>query len=678
MPTIVTKNSSTATDVPISSQLVQGELAVNVTDKRLFTENASATVVEIGINPSSLTTGVLTATSVTSTGVVQGTVVTATTNFSGNITGNLTGNSAGTHTGAVTGDVAGNITGSGSSSLTTFATTNLTAGGLAYPSADGAASTVLSTNGSGTLSFISVSGAYDLATQSEAEAGTGTTGKIFSPLRVKQAIDALSSSLPSQTGNAGKYLITDGTDESWADVGGATVDIVASGALPNGNVVQMNSDGTVSTPVLSAASSPTATQYNASVTGTYSAACFDPVNQQVYVVWWDSTTYWNCSVAALSGNVLTFVTTTMAFSNAQAAGCVARYIPSANQVLFAWKYSTYTVRIIAIKADSAGVATSGTHVTHDAQYDSVKDMGYDPVTGKAILYFINYYPLNCHAFLLSVSGTTITKGNLVSVTSTSDPNHLVSTYDSVAQKHIVVESVNGSGNVVASVVTVSGSSISVAGATTLTSAFGRSIPMYHSGVDRTVVTYVSDSTDYVSGIVLSLSGTTLTASSATQFNTLTTGSTNCAPIFYDSPTGKSYVAINTLMYELTVTTSGVSLTTGTSLFNRGSFDGPNPQFGTFYDVSSGMYFSVYINGPKSYAAFLTETDLRPTDIIGVVTSAYTNGQTATISVVSSAATISGVASSVKYYAQKDGTVGTTDTGAYIGLGIGSNTLLVKA
>ena len=506
---------------------------------------------------------------------------------------------------------------------------------------------------------------------------TGNSGKFLTTNGTAESWGIVES-LPSQTGNAGKYLTTDGTDESWADVGGATVDIVASGALPNGNVVQINSDGTVSTPTLSTVSSPTATQYNGSVTGTYSAACFDPVNQQVYVVWWDSTTYWNCSVAALSGNVLTFVTTTMAFSNAQAAGCVARYIPSANQVLFAWKYSTYTVRIIAIKADSAGVATSGTHVTHDAQYDSVKDMGYDPVTGKAILYFVNYYPLNCHAFLLSVSGTTITKGNLVSVTSTSDPNHLVSTYDSVAQKHIVVESVNGSGNVVASVVTVSGSSISVAGATTLTSAFGRSIPMYHSGVDRTVVTYVSDSTDYVSGIVLSLSGTTLTASSATQFNTLTTGSTNCAPIFYDSPTGKSYVAINTLMYELTVTTSGVSLTTGTSLFNRGSFDGPNPQFGTFYDVSSGMYFSVYINGPKSYAAFLTETDLRPTDIIGVVTSAYTNGQTATISVVSSAATISGVASSVKYYAQKDGTVGTTDTGAYIGLGIGSNTLLVKA
>ncbi len=53
--TIKIKNSSTASAVPTSSDLVQGELAVNVTDKRIFTENASGTVVELGTNPSSIT-----------------------------------------------------------------------------------------------------------------------------------------------------------------------------------------------------------------------------------------------------------------------------------------------------------------------------------------------------------------------------------------------------------------------------------------------------------------------------------------------------------------------------------------------------------------------------------------------------------------------------------------------
>jgi hypothetical protein len=62
MTTIVTKNSSTASAVPTTSDLVQGELAVNVTDKRIFTENASTQIVELGTNPSTITTATATVT----------------------------------------------------------------------------------------------------------------------------------------------------------------------------------------------------------------------------------------------------------------------------------------------------------------------------------------------------------------------------------------------------------------------------------------------------------------------------------------------------------------------------------------------------------------------------------------------------------------------------------------
>ena len=167
MATIVTKNSSTATSVPSSSDLVEGELAVNTADKRLFTEDNSATVVELGTTPSTVTTGALSATSVTSTGL-------------------------------------------------------LTAGGLAYPTADGSPSTVLATNGSGTLDFISVSGAYDLASQAEAEAGTETGGKIFSPLRVKQAIDALAETTGADIASATAVDLTAATGNTVVITGTAT------------------------------------------------------------------------------------------------------------------------------------------------------------------------------------------------------------------------------------------------------------------------------------------------------------------------------------------------------------------------------------------------------------------------------------------------------------------------
>ena len=53
---IVTKNSSTASAAPTASDLVQGELAVNVTDKRLYTENNAGAIVELGTNPASAVT----------------------------------------------------------------------------------------------------------------------------------------------------------------------------------------------------------------------------------------------------------------------------------------------------------------------------------------------------------------------------------------------------------------------------------------------------------------------------------------------------------------------------------------------------------------------------------------------------------------------------------------------
>jgi hypothetical protein len=58
MTTIKLKNGSGA---PTSGDLVQGEPALDLTNKRLYTENSSGTVIEVGTNPTSITTGTVTA-----------------------------------------------------------------------------------------------------------------------------------------------------------------------------------------------------------------------------------------------------------------------------------------------------------------------------------------------------------------------------------------------------------------------------------------------------------------------------------------------------------------------------------------------------------------------------------------------------------------------------------------
>jgi hypothetical protein len=148
MATLITKNSSTASAVPASGDLTKGELAVNVTDKKLYTKDNSATVVKIvgslgnqEASAAAITGGTVagvaqtggtinnTPIGATTAAAITGTVVTATTNFVGALTGAVTGNTAGTHTGAVTGNVTGNLTGNVTASTGTSTFNNVTING---------------------------------------------------------------------------------------------------------------------------------------------------------------------------------------------------------------------------------------------------------------------------------------------------------------------------------------------------------------------------------------------------------------------------------------------------------------------------------------------------------------------------------------------------------------------
>ena len=119
MPTntrILTKKNSVSGDVPTASDLFVGELAVNVVDKRLYTKN-STEVVEIGTNPTSVTTASVDA-------------------------GHVSVETLSAATGITT--------------VSINSTTGLTASGLTYPTADGEDGQVLTTNGNGALAWQSV------------------------------------------------------------------------------------------------------------------------------------------------------------------------------------------------------------------------------------------------------------------------------------------------------------------------------------------------------------------------------------------------------------------------------------------------------------------------------------------------------------------------------------------
>jgi hypothetical protein len=80
--TIITKNSAVAATVPVPGQLVQGELGVNVTDKKLYTADSTGAIVTLatGVGASSVsmgTTGLTPASPTTGAIVVAGTLAVA-------------------------------------------------------------------------------------------------------------------------------------------------------------------------------------------------------------------------------------------------------------------------------------------------------------------------------------------------------------------------------------------------------------------------------------------------------------------------------------------------------------------------------------------------------------------------------------------------------------------------
>ena len=105
--TIITKNGSGA---PAASDLVAGELAVDLTNKRLYTEDSSANILELGSNPSTIVvagTSTLTGNVTASNDVSVGGNLTVTGNAT--IEGNLTFGNAATDTITLTADVASSI-----------------------------------------------------------------------------------------------------------------------------------------------------------------------------------------------------------------------------------------------------------------------------------------------------------------------------------------------------------------------------------------------------------------------------------------------------------------------------------------------------------------------------------------------------------------------------------------
>ena len=201
---IIIKKSSVAAKVPLASDLEIGEISVNLADQKLYSKNASGTVILVG----SSATGTGTVTSVSGTGTVSGLTLTGTVTSSGSLTlggaistlnQSTTGNAATVTTNA---NLTGHITSSGNAAvLGSFTSAQLLAA-LSDETGTGAAvfatSPTLVTPKSNTLSAVSVaSGAGNSVTiAAGAGVGTGAGGSLI-----------LQAGIQATSGGDGKVIV---------------------------------------------------------------------------------------------------------------------------------------------------------------------------------------------------------------------------------------------------------------------------------------------------------------------------------------------------------------------------------------------------------------------------------------------------------------------------------------
>lgn len=261
-------------------------------------------------------------------------------------------------------------------------------------------------------------------------------------------------------GAAGTVLTSDGTDLSFVEAsGGGEQTFTATGAISAGNIVGLNSNGTISASV---AELQAAVAQGSGASG-YTALVYDTANDKVLLFFYayDGGNYY------LFGRVGTIANGQISFGTAVSANIGARSIHAA----------------------------------------------YDANSGKTVVTFSNKggnnYP---YAVVVTVSGTTLSFGTPVAMKSSGAYTTIVR-YDSNAQKVLCIY--NGTGNTIkARVGTVSGTSISF-GSETVVSTYGSSADsaglVFDSNANKFLMVYLRYGQQQSSARVLTISGTSVSS-----------------------------------------------------------------------------------------------------------------------------------------------------------------------
>ena len=472
-----------------------------------------------------------------------------------------------------------------------------------------------------------------------------------------------------------------------------SITATASGALSNGDMVIVNTDGTVSAVAQTgtSAGAGSATVFESDTTR-YPRAAFDSNSNKVVVAYSHaSNQYGYAVVGTVSGNSISFGTP-VEFAAAQTIEITIVFDSNSNKVVIGYADAGNSYRGTAIVGTVSGTSISfGTEVVFNSG-GSTSSLAatFDSNANKVVF---AYRDVNSpgNAIVGTVSGTSISFGSETQFyNGIAIYNALC--FDSTNNKVILAYRAHSNDQTRIRVCTVSGTSISFGSETTLNSnnAYAYMQLVHDSSNDKIVAIYQDGENNQGTAVVGTVSGTSISLGSEVVFETDNAtyisahfaSNINKVVIGYADAGNSSYGTV------VAGTVSGTSISFGTPFVYANTGSGQIFYQGGTYDSNAERSVFVYQDGGNSdrgtavalLAAGSTSTNLTASNYIGVADAAYANSATATIQLIGSVDDAqSGLTAGQLYYIQNNGTLSTSagSPSVLAGFAISATKLIVK-
>jgi hypothetical protein len=536
----------------------------------------------------------------------------------------------------------------------------------------------------------------------------------------------LTFTLPATDGTSGQALVTNGSGVlSFSNVGGGTFTATASGAITQGDVVALQSDGTVFTPAGTDYASLTNQTTLQSFTGQTPTNLADDTNSSIasnstgslllQVVQLGTGADLQVIAGTVSAGIITWGTPlsiTGITIQPSSAMNVTFDVASGNFVIYYFgSANTLSVQAISV---SGTTCTAGTAVTRASIDDDVRSLPayYDSTAGKNVVLVHSSSTQYPSAIVVTLSGTTVTLATTVVITSTASTVNIIWSdcfYNSTLNKGIFLYH-NASSVVSIALGTISAGVISfgtsLSSGLTISNAgtsMANAVPhiTYDNDQSKVLMVYVSSN----SGTIYSytVSGTTLTASTTYSISSSSAslygvyylsakkalvmmGIGGLAEVFYLNTTTGTYI-------EDTIYTTNFGAITpinspATSLYGKILYLTSGQRF-AFYQVawSAGctirdMKTTIGVFDIPTTNLYINGTTTNPT-VLGISSGTYSNGNTATINYFAGGSIYTHSSSSftinTTYYKSYGNTFTTTSTGRFSnsGVAVATNKLITS-